>query len=201
MLIIVDYGAGNLGSLVNMCKHVGIEAKVSSSPEDILNADHIILPGVGAFDHGMKKLNESGLVEALNKAVLELNTPVLGICLGMQLMTLSSEEGALPGLGWVNAKTIKIPVVGGIKVPHMGWSSIKYQKQEAINQDSLPNERYYFVHSYCVQCLDAGDSLAQVTYGTNFDAMFQKGNIVGAQFHPEKSHKFGKRLIKNFAQL
>ncbi|MCF2857413.1 imidazole glycerol phosphate synthase subunit HisH [Pseudoalteromonas sp. SMS1] len=201
MLVIVDYGAGNLGSLVNMCKHVGIEAKVSASPEDILTAKHIILPGVGAFDHGMKKLNESGLVEALNKAVLELNTPVLGICLGMQLMTLSSEEGTLPGLGWINAKTVKIPVVDDIKVPHMGWSLINYQKQEAINQDPLPNERYYFVHSYCVQCLDADDRLAQVTYGTDFDVMFQKGNIIGAQFHPEKSHKFGKKLLKSFAQL
>jgi len=201
MLVIVDYGAGNLGSLMNMCKHVGIESEVSSSPEDILTADHIILPGVGAFDHGMKKLNESGLVEALNIAILELNTPVLGICLGMQLMTLSSEEGTLPGLGWINAKTVKIPVVDDIKVPHMGWSLINYQKQEAINQDPLPNERYYFVHSYCVQCLDADDRLAQVTYGTDFDVMFQKGNIIGAQFHPEKSHKFGKKLLKSFAQL
>ncbi|NOH65225.1 imidazole glycerol phosphate synthase subunit HisH [Vibrio rotiferianus] len=201
MLVIVDYGAGNLGSLVNMCKHVGIEAKVSSSPEDILTAEHIILPGVGAFDHGMKKLKESGLVEALNKAVLELNTPVLGICLGMQLMTLSSEEGTYSGLGWINAKTVKIPSVDGIKVPHMGWSLINYQKQEAINQDPLPNERYYFVHSYCVHCLDSDDRLAQVTYGTDFDVMFQKGNIVGAQFHPEKSHKFGKKLLKSFAQL
>jgi len=141
------------------------------------------------------------LVEALNIAILELNTPVLGICLGMQLMTLSSEEGTLPGLGWINAKTVKIPVVDDIKVPHMGWSLINYQKQEAINQDPLPNERYYFVHSYCVQCLDADDRLAQVTYGTDFDVMFQKGNIIGAQFHPEKSHKFGKKLLKSFAQL
>jgi imidazole glycerol-phosphate synthase subunit HisH len=199
MLVIVDYGVGNLGSLLNMCKYLGIEAMVSSNESEISEASHIILPGVGAFDHGMKCLKNSGLLDILNRCVLENRTSVLGICLGMQLMSLGSDEGEEEGLGWINASVSRIPNTGILKVPHMGWSRPKVIRESILFSNNEKYSRYYFVHSYCVSCNEA-DAVATVEYGVKFDVAFEKNNIFGVQFHPEKSHQFGMRIISNFVK-
>ncbi len=201
MLIIVDYGVGNLGSLMNMCKHVGIDAKVSKYAKDIDTASHLLLPGVGSFDYGMIKLKESGLIESLNNAVLINKTPILGICLGMQLMTNSSEEGDELGLRWIDAETKRIPASNELKVPHMGWSRIIHQRDSKLTVNYSKEERFYFVHSYYVSCMDSSNCVAKVNYGLVLDVMFEKGNIFGVQFHPEKSHKFGMNILKNFSSI
>ena len=199
MLVIVDYGIGNLGSLLNMCKYIGVEAMVSGDAKVIVEASHLILPGVGAFDHGMKSLNDSGLSDVLTRCALDKKTPILGICLGMQLMTNKSEEGRESGLGWIDAKVSKIPSSHIIKVPHMGWSRLEISQKSIMFSNLTQDSRYYFVHSYCVSCNDREDSVARVHYGIDFDVAFEKNNIFGVQFHPEKSHQFGMELIKNFA--
>jgi imidazole glycerol-phosphate synthase subunit HisH len=201
MLVIVDYGVGNLGSLLNMCKHIGISASVSRKGQDILDATHIIVPGVGSFDYGIERLKESALIEVLNEAVCVRKKPTLGICLGMQLMTNYSEEGTESGLGWVDASTRKFPVKSDFKVPHMGWNRLVEVQSSALLKDSLERSRYYFAHSYYVDCNDRVDVVAQANHGFDFDVIFQKENIIGVQFHPEKSHKFGMKLLKNFFSL
>jgi len=200
MLVIVDYGVGNLGSLLNMCKYLGVDAIVSKNEHDISQASHLILPGVGAFDHGMKCLKKSGLFDTLNRSVLVNKTPVLGICLGMQLMTLESEEGNEKGLGWVNASVSRIPSSGKLKVPHMGWARLKMVRDSLLFSGNEKDPRYYFVHSYCVSCNENEDAVARVEYGIEFDVAFEKGNIFGMQFHPEKSHHYGMEIISNFAK-
>lgn len=199
---IVDYGVGNVGSIQNMLKKVGARSVVASTPEQILQATKLILPGVGAFDAGMEALNRSGLVGALNQKALQDKVPVIGLCLGMQLMTERSEEGALPGLGWVQAKTVRFTPEPGIKIPHMGWNLATPAKQAAVLKDYPAEARFYFVHSFYVQCQNPSDALLSATYGsTRFDAGFQHENLIGVQFHPEKSHRFGMWLLKNFAEL
>ena len=201
MLIIIDYGVGNLGSLLNMCKHIGVKAEIGRSKEQILDASHLLLPGVGAFDRGMTALKESGMLRALNEAVLEKQTPVLGICLGMHLMTSGSEEGTMPGLNWIDASVQRISSNGKVKVPHMGWSRLDVSPESKIFNGAEKNARYYFVHSYCVKCKDEKDSAAQVLYGERFDVAFERDNIFGVQFHPEKSHQFGMQILKNYTDL
>ena len=200
MLVIVDYGVGNLGSLLNMCKYLGIDAVVSKNENVISQASHLILPGVGAFDHGMKCLKESGLLDILNRCVLVNKMPVLGICLGMQLMALKSDEGKEEGLGWINASVSRIPGSEKLKVPHMGWSRPKIVRNSLLFSENEEESRYYFVHSYCVSCHDKKDTVATVEYGVEFDVAFEKNNIFGVQFHPEKSHHFGMEIISNFAK-
>jgi glutamine amidotransferase len=200
---IIDYGVGNLGSIQNMLKKLGMQSEIASDASTIEGAKKIILPGVGAFDAGMKQLNQSGLRTSLDAAVLKRRVPVVGICLGMQLMTEGSEEGTLPGLGWVQANTIRfVPSPNEtMKIPHMGWSIVTKSKQSPV-LELLENEsRFYFVHSYHVNCSIRDDVLLTAHYGSvRFDAAFECENILGFQFHPEKSHRFGMTLLKAFLE-
>jgi glutamine amidotransferase len=199
MITVIDYGMGNLGSIANMIKKVGAKSIITSSVEDIKRADKLILPGVGSFDNGMRQLKELGLIDTLNTKVLDDKTPILGICLGMQLMAESSEEGELDGLGWVEAKSKKF-ISKSLKVPHMGWNIIYNQKESKLFSLTDDEKRFYFVHSYFVECNREEDILTTTYYGHDFVSSFEKENIVGVQFHPEKSHKFGMKLFKNFVE-
>lgn len=203
MLVIIDYGLGNLASVQNMFRKLGVkDVLISGKSEEVMKADKLLLPGVGAFDAGMEHLTKSGLVETLNQKVLQEKVPILGICLGMQLLTKSSEEGALPGLGWINARTVKFqpdPSLG-LKVPHMGWEYVKVTKQNALLPEKA-HSRFYFVHSYHVVCEDPEQSIGLADFGGPFTCMVNKDNIFGTQFHPEKSLKFGMEVLKNFSSL
>ena len=204
MISIINYGLGNLGSILNMFKKLGIDAQLVDNPEQIHNSTKLLLPGVGSFDAGMQNLNNSGMVDALNEKVLKQKTPILGICLGMQLLTKGSEEGKLPGLGWIDAYTCKFDFgtnPENLKVPHMGWNFIKPVKEHTLVKDLPENPRYYFVHSYYVKCNIPGDELISCHYGIDYTCGVQYGNIIGVQFHPEKSHKYGFQLLKNFSEL
>jgi glutamine amidotransferase len=201
MIVIVDYGMGNLGSIVNMLKKIGVKATISSDADTLAAAPKLLLPGVGAFDKAMERIVASGLKTILDEQVLVQKKPILGICLGMQLLTRGSEEGKLAGLGWVPASTKRFPGLPGLRIPHMGWNRV-YPSNPSLFTRDLPEEsRFYFVHSYCVQTDLIEHSLLKCHYGIDFDAAIQKENIYGAQFHPEKSHRFGMQLLKNFANL
>ena len=203
MVVIIDYGLGNLGSIKNMLKKIGVEAEITNDLEKINSASKLILPGVGAFDNGMQNLNENGFIEVLNKKVIQNKTPILGICLGMQLMTKGSEEGILKGLGWIDAETIKFNFGENkdrLTIPHMGWEYVSLQKESKLFENMFEEPRFYFVHSYYVKANFEKDVLLKTNYATDFVSGFEKENIVGVQFHPEKSHKFGKQLLKNFIE-
>lgn len=205
MITIIDYGMGNVGSIQNMIKKIGGEARITSDLEEIKLAEKLILPGVGAFDNGMINLKEKGLIELLNQKVLVEKTPILGICLGMQLMTKSSEEGKLSGLSWIDAETIKFSFDDKkLRIPHMGWNEIQIKKFNTIFKNfnsSFEEVDFYFVHSYYVKCKNKEDIVAICNYGLEFCCSFQRDNIYATQFHPEKSHKFGIKLLKNFVEL
>lgn len=203
MIVIVDYGMGNLGSIYNMIKKIGYISTISSDTNQIEKASKIILPGVGAFDNGIYNLKKLNIFELLNQIVLEEKVPILGICLGMQLMTLSSEEGKEKGLGWINAVTKRFTFNDKrLKVPHMGWNTVQIVKQSKLFKNMEYQEnRFYFVHSYYVDCLDKSDILTVTNYGFPFVSSFEKENIIGVQFHPEKSHRFGMQILKNFIEL
>jgi glutamine amidotransferase len=198
-VVIIDYGLGNLLSVKNMFKKIGVDATISSDFSVIKDAPKLLLPGVGAFDYGMQKIKDSGLQEVLNQKVLIDKTPILGICLGLQIMTKSSEEGVLPGLGWFNAVTKKFRLDdSSLKVPHMGWNEISIKKQSKLLDGMYDDARFYFVHSYHLDSQDASDVLLTARYGYDFVCGLEKENILGVQFHPEKSHKFGMKLLSNF---
>ena len=203
MIVIVDYQMGNVGSIFNMIRKIGVDSLISSDCEDIKKAEKIVLPGVGAFDYGMNNLEKLGLIDILNERVIKYKIPILGICLGMQLMTNSSEEGDMNGFGWINAKTVKFKFKdNSIKVPHMGWNTVNLSKESRIfaNMENQEN-RFYFVHSYFVECNNREDILTTTKYGDKeFVSSFERENIIGVQFHPEKSHKFGMQLLKNFLE-
>lgn len=200
MLTIVDYGVGNLTSIKNMFKKIGYESCISSQKEVIADADKLILPGVGSFDYGMQQLHESGLVNILTEKVLEKKIPLLGICLGVQLLTQSSEEGTSKGLGWIKGKTIAFDKMklNGYKVPHMGWAEINNFNQSRLFTNMPENPRFYFVHSYHLTIDNESDILATSNYRYEFPVGIEHENILGVQFHPEKSHKFGMKLLENF---
>jgi imidazole glycerol-phosphate synthase subunit HisH len=200
MIIIVDYGMGNLRSIQKALDYLGIPNKVSSNPMDLYSADKIILPGVGHFEKGMENLEKSKFTSALKEVVTNNRKPILGICLGMQLMTKFSEEGNVDGLGFIDAKTLKFPK-SDLKIPHMGWNSVFVKKSTSLNFSFLETDLVYFVHSYYVKCNNKEDVVFETNYVLNFDSGFQKNNIVGFQFHPEKSHKRGVQLLQNFNQL
>ncbi len=201
MICIVDYGLGNLGSIRNMLKKIGAPSVISSSPADIRSAEKLILPGVGAFDAGMQNLRQSGLIPVLEERVFGKHVPMLGICLGMQLMAGGSAEGDQPGLGWIDAQAERFDFGQSerrLPVPHMGWTDVEIVRSDPLT-DNLPSSpRFYFVHSYHVRCAQPADELLRAHYGIDFTAGFSRGNLRGVQFHPEKSHKFGMALLKNF---
>lgn len=203
MIVIIDYGIGNLASVLNMFKKIGTkDVMISGDPDQIYKADKILLPGVGAFDTGMANLENSNLIPVLQSKVLKEKVPLLGICLGMQLLTNKSEEGLKAGLGFIDAETIKFKFTPqqNLKIPHMGWNYIKVQQQnKLIALDT--KHRFYFVHSYYVKCNNLENSIATANYGLDFSCMINRENIYGAQFHPEKSLKFGMEILSNFSKI
>jgi glutamine amidotransferase len=203
MITIVDYKTGNLGSIQNILKRIGEKSVVTSDKEQIANATKLILPGVGAFDTGMRNLSDLDLIDVLNDKVIREKIPVLGICLGMQLLSKKSEEGELEGLGWIDAQTIKFRFEDSIeyKTPHMGWNFIKQHKPSRLLEGMFCDPRFYFVHSYFFKTTDPEDILTSTTYEIEFTSAVEKENIIGVQFHPEKSHKFGMKLLKNFVDF
>lgn len=205
MITIVDYGMGNLGSIKNMFKYIGVESTIESDVDKIKDASKILLPGVGSFDTAMKKINQNDLKEVLDEKALKEQVPVLGICLGMQLLTNSSEEGTLNGLGWIPAKTLsfKNRIDESYRIPHMGWNIVKKTNDsELLNGfEEFDETRFYFVHSYFVKVEKEENSLLKTDYGYDFDSAIFNNNIFGAQFHPEKSHRFGMKLFENFARI
>jgi glutamine amidotransferase len=200
---VIDYGLGNLNSVANMIRHIGGTCRVTADPGEVAAAEKLILPGVGAFDMGMTALRDSGIADALSIAALERKKPILGICLGMQLMGAQSEEGSLPGLGWLDADVRKFGFSSEskLKIPHMGWNTVDIAKPNPLLDSTMGGQRFYFVHSYHVVCNNSTDVLATAFHGIRFCAAFQKDNIFGVQFHPEKSHRFGMALIKRFLEL
>jgi glutamine amidotransferase len=201
MIAIVNYGLGNLGSIQNMLKAIGEKCLITSDPEKIKSADKLILPGVGSFDAGMGNLEKTGLDLLLKKEAGQ-GKPILGICLGMQLLGRKSEEGGLPGLGLIPFDNVRFnfPKDSKLKIPHMGWDIIKVQKETPISQGFAENERFYFVHSYHAKCDREENVLFICNYGYSFAAGVVSGNVYGVQFHPEKSHHFGMMLLDNFAK-
>jgi glutamine amidotransferase len=201
MIAIVDYGIGNLGSIQNMFRRIGVRAVITGDLTEIAEASKILLPGVGSFDAAMRRIQERGLRQVLDRKAMTERVPVLGICLGMQLMTRGSEEGRLPGLGWIDAEVKRFPDHPGIKVPHMGWNVVTPTRDSPLTAGLPPEPRFYFVHSYYVAADRPAESILRATHGVTFDAAIEAGNILGAQFHPEKSHKYGMQLLANFARL
>lgn len=196
----VDYGLGNVGAMANMVRKAGGEVEICGDPARIAAADKLILPGVGHFGRAMETLSKAGLVEALNQAVIGRDAAILGVCLGMQLFSKHSEEGDAAGLGWIDARTVRFDFGADspLKIPHMGWNGIDPARADPL-LENLPEEpRFYFVHSYHVVCRDAADVLTRTTYGAQFVSAVRRDRIWGAQFHPEKSHKHGLALIRNF---
>lgn len=201
MIAILDYGLGNLGSISNMLKVIGEKSKITSDREKIEEADGIILPGVGAFDAGMSKLNESGLTNVIKAESLK-SKPVLGICLGMQLLGRRSEEGSLEGLSLIPFECRKFRFEdSSLKIPHMGWDVVEFEKEHPILKELIGQQRYYFVHSYHAVCDSTENVLMTCDYGYRFTASVVKDNVIGVQFHPEKSHDFGLALLSNFVKL
>lgn len=204
MVTIIDYGVGNLSSIKNMLKKIGVESEVSSDPKVLTSAEKIILPGVGAFDTCAKKLKASGLLEVLNKKVLGERIPVLGVCVGMQLLMNGSEEGVLPGLGWIKGRNVKFrkqDMSSELKIPHMGWSDVRLHNSSRLFEGLKEEARFYFVHSFHALLDEECDAMVYASHGYSFVAGVEKENILGVQFHPEKSHKFGMMLLANFAAL
>ena len=201
MIIVVDYGVGNIASVLNMLKRVGAKAMASNSREDIERAGKLILPGVGAFDAGMQTLRNSGLIDVLDEQVLGKRKPVMGVCLGSQMLGNRSEEGCELGLGWIDMDIVRFEKRDGRKVPHMGWNEVTPQLQHPILTGLDEQSRFYFVHSYYMLPRDVANTLLTANYDQQFAAGVFKDNIFGFQFHPEKSHRFGMQLFKNFVEL
>lgn len=198
----IDYGCGNLASVVNMIQHVGGEARIIRTPDQLEDAAKLILPGVGAFDHGIDSLRRGGWVTPLEEAVHERQVPIMGICLGMQLLTRGSEEGREAGLGWIDAQARRFrPGDARLKVPHMGWNEVRQVRGDELLPASASPRRFYFVHAYRVECADPADVLLECEYGETFAAAFRRANIWGFQFHPEKSHRFGMELFRHFLDV
>lgn len=201
MITIVDYGMGNHGSVVNMLRRIDVDSIVTSDPEQIAKASKVLLPGVGAFDAAMKRIAAAGIRDILDEKALHQRVPVLGICLGMQLLTRRSEEGTQQGLGWIRADTLQIPKDMSLKTPHMGWNVARQTYPSPLTESLGEESRFYFVHSYYVRTDLPQNTVLMTRYGVDFASAVQCENIMGVQFHPEKSHRFGMQLLRNFAAL
>jgi glutamine amidotransferase len=200
MITIVDYGVGNSLSVKNMIKRAGGQAEITGDLDLISKATSLIIPGVGNFAKAMLKLHESGLLDVLNEKVLVDKVPVLGICLGMQLLFEHSEEGDAKGLGWIPGNVVKFPE-GNLKVPHMGWAETQVVNENALIQSTEEELRYYYVHSYYVKCRDFAHVITTANYGLEFHSAVNLGNIYGTQFHPEKSHRYGLQIMENYLKI
>jgi imidazole glycerol-phosphate synthase subunit HisH len=204
MIHIVSYGLGNVQAFANMYKRLGIEARLVTTSEELDDAKCIILPGVGAFDHAVTLLDQSGMQPKLNELVHERKIPVLGICVGMQLLATGSDEGKLPGLGWVPGRVRSFshdPRSAGLPQPHMGWNDVVATKSSPLLRNLEQDARFYFLHSYYFETAPGGDTLATAHYGMDFSCIVNSGNVFGVQCHPEKSHHWGAQLLKNFAEI
>ena len=204
MIAIINYGVGNLNAFLNIYNKLDIEIKIASKKEDLEGVTKLILPGVGAFDHAMEKLVASGMKETLDEMVLVKKVPVIGICVGMQILAASSDEGKLPGLGWIDARVKKFDVNTlqfKTHLPHMGWNDVVPTKENPLFKGLEKDSKFYFLHSYYFECNRKEDIIAQTNYGIDFTCAANKENIFGVQFHPEKSHHFGINLLNNFATL
>ena len=199
-VIIVDYGIGNTAALINMFDYIGVPAAVSSNRDEIACATHIVLPGVGAFDRAMEELHSRDLVASLTFAMRSGRSSMLGVCLGMHLLARSSEEGRLPGLGWIAADVLRLPADVGRKVPHIGWADTQVVNSSPLFPEPLAAPRFYYVHSYHMRLDDPRHCIATVDFGAPVAAVVSSGMLHGAQFHPEKSHRFGMRLLAAFAR-
>jgi imidazole glycerol-phosphate synthase subunit HisH len=199
MIVILDFGLANVGSVEKMLLKVGAQVKIAADRESILVADAVIIPGVGSFDAGMARLENLESYGVLNFVALQKKTPILGICLGMQLMTKASEEGTMAGLGWIDAQTVGIDSANCL-VPNMGWRYVNPVGATGLFPVATKKERYYFVHSYHVKCNQQSDVLTVTDYGSNFVSSFMRDNIVGVQFHPEKSHMYGFSFLKRWLE-
>ncbi|MBM6948855.1 imidazole glycerol phosphate synthase subunit HisH [Mordavella massiliensis] len=202
MIAIIDSGMGNVGSIANMLKKIGAEAVITNKKEELHEAEKIILPGVGTFDHGMECLREAGLPDIIRSETLENKKPLLGICLGMQLLGKRSDEGKSEGLNLIDfeTKAFNIPKEMPLKIPHMGWDVVEFTQKDKILEGITGQQRYYFVHSYHAVCTNKENILMKCDYGYEFAAAVKNGNVYGTQFHPEKSHRFGMRLLENFVR-
>ena len=201
MIAIVDYGMGNLGSIRNMLRRIGVASTVTGDADEIASAPKILLPGVGRFDAAMREIEARGLRDVLDRKALVDRVPTLGICLGMQLITRGSEEGDVAGLGWIDGSAHRFPPDGSLKVPHMGWNEVTMGRSSALTARLPRDARFYFVHSYYVTTDRPYETVLTSEYGVTFTAALEAENIYGAQFHPEKSHRFGMQLLANFAGL
>jgi imidazole glycerol-phosphate synthase subunit HisH len=202
MITIIDYGMGNLRSVQKALQRIGISTDISSKTEDILAGEKLVLPGVGHFGKAMRTLKDIGMVEALNEAVLRRRIPILGICLGMQLMTEYSEEGDVKGLGWFKAQTSRFSFPKNtLRIPHMGWNQITIKRNGSLFTGIESHDFFYFVHSYFITCQHPEDVVAETIYGNAFVSAFQYENMFGCQFHPEKSHDAGLKILQTFAAL
>lgn len=202
MIGIVDYGLGNVRAFENIYRRLGITASPVRTPDELALADRLILPGVGAFDWAMDRLNQSGMVEILNRRVLEDRVPVLGVCVGMQMMADGSAEGSMPGLGWISGTVARFKdewFNQRTHLPHMGWNQVVSVKDEKLFA-GIDEPQFYFLHSYFYQAADPAYTIATTHYGIEFTAAVRRGNIVATQFHPEKSHNWGIAVLKNFAE-
>jgi len=204
MITIVNYGLGNISAFANVYKRLNIPVTIATHKEELQGASKIILPGVGAFDHAMTLLNNSGMRETLDELVLEKKIPVIGICVGMQILAKSSDEGILPGLGWIDGEVKKFDaslIKHKTRLPHMGWNTINPIDSSNLLHGFNERSRFYFLHSYYFKCNDIRNEIANTEYGIKYSSAVQKENIYGVQFHPEKSHENGIQLLNNFANL
>lgn len=201
MITIIDYDIGNISAVVNILKRLGLPCRVTAHPADVELAERIILPGNGAFDACMQNLRASGMLPVLEEQVLQRKIPLLGICVGAQMLGNGSDEGVASGLGWLDMHVVRFPTLADLRIPHMGWNHVvAAQANHPLAQDMTTDTRFYFVHSYYMQPKKPENILLHAHYGINFAAGVVRGNIAGVQFHPEKSHRFGKQLLSAFAR-
>jgi len=204
MITIIDYGLGNVLAFVNVYSRLNIPVAVAKSANDLINATKLILPGVGSFDHAMQQLDQSGMRQPVEQLVLQNAMPVLGICVGMQMLAKFSDEGELPGLGWIDGEVKRFDLSAmpsGSNLPHMGWNDVKPVADGGLFNGMEQDARFYFLHSFYFKCHQQPDVLAVTDYGGQFSSAVRRDNVYGVQFHPEKSHHFGSQLLKNFAEV